>query len=147
MKRINHFIIAASLLFSSIAQADMSPKTRAFLVVTGYSTAGGALLGLASMAFDGEPRNIAQGASLGLYAGILFASYIIYSHENSGGYQEDPNSPYDGAPKNQAPKGTSDGFFSTEMRYNILQDKHLELAAANKSSNLDFGMNFINYKF
>jgi hypothetical protein len=42
----------------------------------------GSLVGLASLAFYSEPskkaRNIALGASIGLYAGILLGSYMVY---------------------------------------------------------------------
>ncbi len=77
------------------AQAEIPPKARAFMLVSGYGAAGGALLGLASMAFGTSPRAIAQGASLGLYAGILFGSYVLISHhqrQTNQGY--DRSSPY-----------------------------------------------------
>lgn len=46
-----------------------------------YGTATGALLGMASLAFVGDPAgsmgNIARGASLGLYAGIGIGFYYM----------------------------------------------------------------------
>ena len=63
------------------AQA-IEPKTKAFLVMCAYGTVGGALLGFASMAFGTNSRAIAQGASLGLYAGIIFGGYVISSHRD-----------------------------------------------------------------
>ena len=72
----------------------MSPKARAFLTVAGYGAGGGALLGLASMAFGTSPRAIAQGASLGLYAGLIFGTYVIVSHHQQSAGYTDPNSPY-----------------------------------------------------
>lgn len=89
MKKI--FIII-SLIFSlnCLAQNQVSysnpsmfsPKLKAFLVVSGYGAAGGALLGLASMAFGQDGKAVAQGASLGLYAGMIFGAYIIFTHES-----------------------------------------------------------------
>jgi hypothetical protein len=80
------------------SQAQIPPKAQAFLMVSGYGAAGGALLGFASMAFGTSSRSIAQGASLGLYAGILFGTYVLVSHHqrrNSGSY--DRSTPYDAA--------------------------------------------------
>ena len=70
------------------------PKAKAFLTVAGYGAGGGALLGLASMAFGTSPRAIAQGASLGLYAGLIFGTYVIVSHHQEAAGYTDPNSPY-----------------------------------------------------
>lgn len=73
----------------------MPVKAKAFLTIAGYGTAGGALLGLASMAFGNSSRSVAQGASLGLYAGLIFGTYVLVSHHQKqmGGY-EDSSSPY-----------------------------------------------------
>lgn len=73
----------------------MPVKAKAFLTIVGYGTAGGALLGAASMAFGNSTRAVAQGASLGLYAGIIFGSYVLISHHNKRqGKYEDSSSPY-----------------------------------------------------
>ncbi len=102
MKRLflSCVLIFSFLLTSSFAHAQaqsvssLDPKTKAFLIICGYGTVGGALLGLASMAFGQESRAIAQGASLGLYAGILFGAYVIYTHnQDSRPLSEDPSSP------------------------------------------------------
>lgn len=74
----------------------MSPKTKAFLVICTYGTVGGSLLGFASMAFGTNSRAIAQGASLGLYAGIAFGAYVVNSHGKPAEvdeYQQDPQGP------------------------------------------------------
>lgn len=68
------------LFFASPAKAQIDPRTKTMLVMSSYGAAGGALLGTASMAFGTKPRAIAIGASLGLYAGIVFGSYIVVSH-------------------------------------------------------------------
>jgi len=69
----------------STTSSALTPEIKAFLIICGYGTVGGALLGLASMAFGGDARNMAKGASIGLYAGILFGAYVIYGHDNGQG--------------------------------------------------------------
>ena len=77
------------------AKAEMPVKAKAFLTIVGYGTAGGAILGAASTAFGTSTRAIAQGASLGLYAGILFGTYVLVSHHNKRyGSYDDNSSPY-----------------------------------------------------
>ena len=72
----------------------MDAKMKALGMIALYGTIGGALLGTASLAFGTKPRAIFQGASLGLYAGLIFGSYIVISHslrekgDNSGGDEE-----------------------------------------------------------
>src|SRR5690606_39857539 len=100
MKNILSLIIAVSLSITLIlpnrAQAAEIPaKAKAFLTIAGYGAAGGALLGAASMAFGTNSRAIAQGASLGLYAGIIFGAYVLISHHNKRyGSYDDNSSPY-----------------------------------------------------
>ncbi len=107
----------------------MDPKAKAFLTVSAYGSAGGALLGVASMAFGTNSRAIAQGASLGLYAGILFGTYVIVSHHqrnNRGSYESttpyDRNEGYDGdygeEPSSDSAGG---GFFDSSYRAIKLQ--------------------------
>jgi len=100
--------ILCCLLFCFVAltpktyAADIDPRVKMVGKVALYGTAGGALLGLASLAFDGKGRNIARGASLGLYAGIIFGAYVIVSHYQlmnpspiePGSYGDDADSPY-----------------------------------------------------
>ena len=67
--------------FESIsAPPSLNPKAKAFLLMTAYGTVGGALLGTASLAFETPGRAPFVGASLGLYAGIAFGSYVLVSH-------------------------------------------------------------------
>lgn len=87
--------ITFSLVTPNIARAEMPAKAKAFLTIVGYGTAGGALLGAASTAFGTSSRAIAQGASLGLYAGIIFGTYVLVSHHNRrAGQYDDNSSPY-----------------------------------------------------
>jgi hypothetical protein len=77
------------------AQAEIPAKAKAFLTIAGYGAAGGAILGAASTAFGTSTRAIPQGASLGLYAGIIFGTYVLVSHHNKRyGSYDDNSSPY-----------------------------------------------------
>jgi hypothetical protein len=121
LKYMKKLLISLVLLFSLItpvkdAQA-LDPKAKAFMIMTAYGTVGGALLGFATLAFGNNSRAIAQGASLGLYAGIAFGAYVINTHHtrnnpvsNEPVYDpyappaRDPYAPRD--PYNQNPYGT-----------------------------------------
>ena len=78
-------IVALVLIFLSVsiyapkAQA-LDPKTKTVLTMAGYGTVGGALLGTASLAFGADGRAVSVGASLGLYAGLIFGTYVVVSH-------------------------------------------------------------------
>lgn len=83
------------MLKPNSARAEIPVKAKAFLTIVGYGAGGGAILGAASTAFGTSTRAIAQGASLGLYAGILFGSYVLISHHNKRyGSYDDNSSPY-----------------------------------------------------
>jgi hypothetical protein len=101
------FFIAISLIYTMFvnqsAQA-MDSKLAVMTTMAGYGVVGGALLGTATMAFGTSGRSIAKGASLGLYAGIIFGGYVILSYEMKkrgyGGeskedYYPDSSSPYE----------------------------------------------------
>ena len=62
------------------APPKLNPKTKAFFLMTAYGTVGGFLLGTASLAFETPGRAPFLGASLGLYAGLAFGSYVLVSH-------------------------------------------------------------------
>jgi hypothetical protein len=59
-----------------------SGKMKVFITTSAYGAMAGALTGMASLAFydtaSSHTKNIAVGASLGLYTGILLSAYIIY---------------------------------------------------------------------
>ena len=144
------------------ARAELPVKAKAFLTIVGYGTAGGAILGAASMAFGTSSRAIPQGASLGLYAGILFGTYVLVSHHNKRyGSYDDHSSPYGessdiygdeyqdsegGSKDNNAPRG---GFFD---RFEPLQEKFqgeaFSLGDKKRGSTLPpLYMNLIQYNF
>ncbi len=88
-------VLTVTLLSPRNAHAELPVKAKAFLTIVGYGTAGGAMLGAASMAFGTTTRAVTQGASLGLYAGILFGTYVLVSHaQGRQGSYDDKASPY-----------------------------------------------------
>ncbi len=73
-------LIALTLSLSfSHAEADAAHD---FIVSCSYGVLAGTLVGAASLAFASDPGNnlnqVARGASLGLYAGILLGAYVVY---------------------------------------------------------------------
>jgi len=74
------FSLFLTLSFSQNA-FSMDSRLRVVSSMAGYGVVGGALLGTASLAFGANGRSIAKGASLGLYAGLLFGGYIVLSYE------------------------------------------------------------------
>lgn len=100
MKNFLSFAVIICLSFTLVmpkkAHAEIPAKARAFLTIAGYGTAGGAILGAASLAFGTSTRAIAQGASLGLYAGLIFGTYVLVSHHQKSRYAryDDDDSPY-----------------------------------------------------
>ena len=88
------FLLSA---YSPNTAAQMDPRLKTIVFMSGFGTMGGALLGMASKAFnnsDSFGRAVTKGASLGLYAGILFSSYIILSHHLKKNRLENEQSPY-----------------------------------------------------
>ena len=125
-------VLTLSIFNPKEAKAEMPAKPKAFLTILGYGTVGGAILGGASTAFGGSSRAIAQGASLGLYAGILFGSYVLLSHHNKRyGSYDDKSSPYQESSDiysdeyrddegGGASGNSSGGFFD---RFEVMQEK------------------------
>lgn len=146
------------------AQADMDPRVKAMAAMAAYGTVGGALLGTASLAFGAEGRSVAIGASLGLYAGLIFGSYVIVSHrlEKNNYYQrdepvrrdyypDDSFSPYQSNPADGA--GPYDGGFGRiqvikDLEFAALHDrKELERMSGLEVDRPSFQMNLIRVQF
>lgn len=87
-------IALSGALFSKPAHAQMDPRLKALGTMALYGTVGGALLGTASLAFGTSGRSPAVGASLGLYAGILFGTYVVASHYYKRNYRPSPQENY-----------------------------------------------------
>jgi hypothetical protein len=103
LKKIGLGLFLSLMIFiqgaSGIGQAHaINPSGRLMITTASYGTACGAVLGAASMAYGTRIRAIAVGASLGLYAGLLFGGYILVSHSYLNKKQLAPvlpdNSPY-----------------------------------------------------
>ncbi|MFN8370811.1 MAG: hypothetical protein U0T83_09345 [Bacteriovoracaceae bacterium] len=141
----------------------ISPKIKALITMAGYGAGGGALLGLASMAFGSKPITIAQGASLGLYAGLIFGSYIVFTY-NSQSYLNQNNAPYptgvgpyqdggeseeDQRPEEGAP--SSKIFNSLEDQWTVevaqLSGELKNIAKKNDPKDRMININFFHYEF
>lgn len=94
MKKIFIVLLTLVLVMPLSVQAEIPPKAKAFMVVSAYGTVGGALLGFATMAYGTNSRAIAQGASLGLYAGLIFGAYVLASHKTAEEPVEDYQQQY-----------------------------------------------------
>ncbi len=98
MRKFGIFIslfLTLSLVVPQNANA-MSPKVKAFLLISGYGIAGGGLLGLSSMAFGEDSSAIFKGMSIGLYLGMAFGAYVVGSHKYKvyKSRNPDPQIPY-----------------------------------------------------
>jgi hypothetical protein len=97
-------IFLGTLTFSRPVHA-IDTKVKAILTMAAYGTVGGGLLGTASLAFGTGGRSPFIGMSLGLYAGLVFGSYVVVSHklqkyrqqnpEPQNNYYPDAESPYE----------------------------------------------------
>lgn len=101
--KIQHLLIVLFFGFSSSQAMAIDGRVKALGTMAAYGTVGGALLGAATLAFDGSGRNVARGASLGLYSGLIFGTYVVVTHAlknrsprpKDNDYYPDGQSPYD----------------------------------------------------
>ncbi len=83
--RLQNFItaclVSVSLAMLRPAQAQASTEAEQFFTSCVYGTMAGAAIGAASLAFTRRPSQnfgrVAEGASLGLYAGIFLGIYVV----------------------------------------------------------------------
>ena len=98
--RILCWLLALSSFGPALNAQAAAGTAKIFLMTSTYGVMAGALAGLASLAFYSHPsektRNVAMGASAGLYAGILLGAYIVYWVPDSKKKKVDDK-------KNQAP--------------------------------------------
>jgi len=130
-----------SLLFSSSAFA-LDPKIKVLGTMAGYGVVGGALLGTASMAFEAGPRAIARGASLGLYAGLLFGGYVILSYEMKKRGYGNESQQQDYYPDSRSP-------YEDQSRLEDISEFRLASLENKKDPKKDplFAVNFLNLEF
>ncbi len=90
--RLARWVLVCAIVMSVVpARAEPS---REFIMSSTYGVLAGTLVGAATLAFTDHPgdnlKNIARGASYGLYAGILLGLYVIYGIPEGGGEGADP---------------------------------------------------------
>jgi hypothetical protein len=142
-KKLTILVLTLTFLFSSSAFA-IDPKLKILGTMTGYGVVGGALLGAATMAFGTSGRAIAKGASLGLYGGLIFGSYIILNYEiKKRGFN-------DGSRENYYPDSRSP-YEDEQSSFELLDVEEYHLAALEnkkdpKKDPLVF-VNFLNYTY
>lgn len=74
-------VIAFCITVPSNLRAELDSRVKAVLMMAGYGTVGGGLLGISSaLAFETGWRSPFIGMSLGLYAGLLFGGYVVAGH-------------------------------------------------------------------
>lgn len=156
--------ITLAVVKPQTAHAEMPVKAKAFLTICGYGAAGGALLGLATMAFGNSSRAVAQGASLGLYAGILFGGYVLLAHhQKQAGNYDDNSSPYqesndvygdgynseEGGEADRDDRSKRGGFFDRfEVMEEHMHNQSFTFASEKRRTSLPpVRMNIIQYNF
>lgn len=138
------FILTSTLLFSTQAFA-VDPKLKILGSMAGYGVVGGALLGAATMAFGTGGRSIAKGASIGLYGGLIFGTYVILSYEmKKRGYNQQP-AREDYYPDSKSPYEDDEASNATPK----LEDYRLAAYENKKDPKKDplLFINFLNYQF
>jgi len=133
--------VSFSLLFSSASYA-LDPKLKMMATMAGYGVVGGALLGTATLAFGAGGRSVAKGASLGLYAGLLFGGYILLNYElKKRGYGQESKGDY--YPESSSPYEDESSYVPALESYELAQ---FENKKDPKKDPLIF-INFLNYQF
>lgn len=160
-KFISILSLLAVLTFSFSANAQqgegLDPRIKAIGTMALYGTVGGTLLGTASLAFGTGGRSIAKGASLGLYAGLLFGGYVVISHamrkhkaanpSAKDNYYPDTASPYEGGYEDEEGAPAGEQFFAPVIE----TDRTLKFESLKKAPNRAFTPVFyvpiFNYQF
>ena len=162
--------LAITFIVSPMKVHAMDARAKALGSMALYGTVGGALLGAASLAFGTNGRAVAQGASLGLYGGIIFGSYVVISHSmkknrynaprntpvNNNYYPDDVGTPYNGtAPATGT--GSDEDSWSFYNRMDIMKEYSMDFGLDMKSlerlqtkkgpESPVFFMNLVNYQF
>lgn len=156
------FIAKCLLILSLLAPVNtyaLDAKVSAVLLMAGYGTVGGALLGTASLAFGAEGRTVAKGASIGLYCGLIFGGYIVLSHKMR---QDRMNNPEPAPETDETYDEEAEGIFGYRKgseRIKLLQDFHdlqlqseqIKLGSLNtgkdRNSVPPLSINFLNIQF
>lgn len=98
MKQLGVIILILGLALPARAEPG-----REFITMATFGVLAGTIVGAASLAFTDKPgdnlNNIARGASIGLYAGILLGVYVVYVVPSGEG--EDEEAPEGGEPASE----------------------------------------------
>lgn len=152
-------IFVSTLSVSTAVRAQMNPRVKAFGAMALYGTAGGALLGTASLAFGSGGRSVAKGASLGLYAGLIFGSYIVISHAYRKHRRENPTPRENYYPDAQSPyedgiDPAAEGFYwnpslEQDLQYSRETSREIRPSLINNKRKLDlnFSLPLIHFSF
>ena len=120
---IKHFIViiiaVSVILMPANAYAN---KGKEIGLTAAYGVVAGTIVGVATLAFSGSPgshlRNVAVGASLGLYAGILLGAYLAYGVKLDPEVEEDDDDDeYDDEDEDEEEDDES-SFLSPEIMQN-----------------------------
>ena len=125
------YILLLAIYSINAKSMSSDPRLKAIGTMAAYGTIGGALLGTATLAFESSSRSPFVGASLGLYAGMIFGGYVVSTHymsknradpssSDSEYYPETSESPYESPFSNPFSSG-SDDEEATEDRPDMLQ--------------------------
>jgi hypothetical protein len=134
MRRSLRWAVVLCFVFAS-SKARAEP-TREFIMSATYGVLAGTLVGAATLAFTDHPgdnlKNIARGASYGLYAGILLGLYVAYGipgADETGSpaapdeYQGD--SPEERSTNPEEPLGPQGGLFKPQV-FPLISEKGVE---------------------
>jgi hypothetical protein len=96
MRAARYFLLILVIPVLLLPRVVRAEPTREFIMSATYGVLAGTLVGAATLAFTDKPgdnlRNIARGASYGLYAGMLLGLYVVYGLP---GEDEDESRPVD----------------------------------------------------
>lgn len=137
---IKCFLIVSFVSPNEAYSQQIPPKVQVFLTVCGYGAVGGALLGFATMAFDSSSIAIAQGASLGLYTGILFGTYVLLTYQGESGF-----APENGTYSFKKLNTSQNLAYQMQIERNTLRTSAYYQGQSSKS--IPIYMNLVNYTF
>ncbi len=157
-------VLTVSFTLASSAFAEMDPKVKALGTMAAYGTIGGALLGTATLAFGTGGRSIAKGASLGLYAGLIFGTFVVVTHamkrnryrqsqEEEDYYPETQESPYENNESSGGDSGGGFGLFNRvqsheELRREAMnEDRYRGLQAQKIKNRPVYYLNLVHFEF
>jgi hypothetical protein len=80
---MRRFCLAFLFVLLTLAPPSRADDAHEFIMSASYGLIAGTFIGVASLAFESQPglslNNVARGASLGLYAGILLGLYVVFA--------------------------------------------------------------------